>query len=209
MNACSCRRYDSMSLIGRDATPLSIAAPRDRDRHVHGQPWIERFRHEVSGSEREELARIGRAGRSRAARCGRARLGRARMPLSWQGLPSSRRTSSAPRNRNGKQSTLLTWLGIVRPPGRDRHIGPRRVRVGRADLGVGVRQRQHQRIAGHRPHHVGIDQPRGRNPPERHRRRSSLRRRLEDRCFAALPRLVGLHRLVAAFVNDSPGCPRR
>ena len=76
------------------------------------------------------------------------------------------------------------------------------MRLGRADLGIGVRQRQHQRIAGHRPHHVGIDQARRRNP----QKDIGAGHCLADRSKVGLcriARLVRLHRLVAALVNDA------
>jgi hypothetical protein len=53
--------YASMSLIGRVATPESIAALRHGRRDAQDQARIERLRDQVVGAEAQLVARIGRA----------------------------------------------------------------------------------------------------------------------------------------------------
>ena len=61
---------------------------------------------------------------------------------------------------------VVDLVGEVGPPGGDHGVGPRRQRVGRQDLRIGVGQRQHQRTFGHLLDHVGLEHPAGRQPQE-------------------------------------------
>ena len=68
------------------------------------------------------------------------------------------RTSSAPRKMNGNPRTLFTWFGIIGAARGDDRVRPGRHRHFVGDLGIGIRQRENDRVGRHRLTISGVTQ---------------------------------------------------
>ena len=150
-----------MSAIGWRATPDCIAASATAGATQSSTRWSNGFGIRYSRPKRNDwppYAFETESGTSifasAASACDAARF--------IASLISVARTSSAPRKMNGKPSTLLTWFGIVAAARRHDDVRPRRLRVLGRDLGVGIREREDDRVARHALQHLALDDPAGR-----------------------------------------------
>lgn len=57
----------------------------------------------------------------------------------------------------GESQHVVHLVGVVGAARCDDHIGACRLGLVVGDFGIGIRQRHDQRVAGHRPHHVGVE----------------------------------------------------
>ena len=66
----------------------------------------------------------------------------------------------------GESQHVVHLIGVVCTARCDDHVGACRLGLVVGDFGIGIRQRHDQRVAGHRPHHVGVEHAGRRNAQE-------------------------------------------